>query len=311
MIIVSVVIFCIVLLLYLHVMFHLKVNDDLDVYDLGVVDKDKLEKACNLRQPLKLRCLFPDLKNVLTVESMEKEHSHQTVNVVNVDDNTILPLRFEKALELFNNDETNSYHSADNSDFISLAGLTKLFASSDSYLRPSLAINTKYDLIWSSNGGSTRLNYTLDYRNYYYVTQGKCVIRLFPPGAGPLHCRPDYSRFEFVSPINPFVPHEQYSSALTQCRYTDVFLEEGDMVFVPPYWRHAIKLIDTCCIAVHRYGTIMSNLSIVPHLIRHVLQRHNIFFTPQHVVPTAEKLCDLINDTKIEKQNPPEDTSNE
>ena len=305
MIIVSIVIFCIVLLFYLHVMFHLKVNNDLDVYDLGVVDKDNLEKACNLRQPLKLRCLFPELKEMLTVDAMKRDHGHQTVNVINVEDNSILPLRFEKALDLFNNDEAGSYHSMENSDFINLTGLNKSFASGDDYLKPSLAINTKHDLIWSSNCGSTRLGYTLDYRNYYYVTQGKCVIRLFPPSATQLRCAPDYGRFEFVSPINPFVPNDKYTSVLMHCQYTDVFLEENDMIFVPPYWRHAIKLIDTCCIAVYRYATIMSSLSIAPHLVRHVLQRHNVSFTPEHVVLTAEKLCDPASEVKIEKQDLP------
>ena len=282
-------------------MFHLKVSDDLDVYDLGIIDKDKLEKACNLRQPLKFKCSFPTLKNVSTVDVIKQEHGNQTVNIVNVADNSILPLRLNKAFDLFNNYKANSYHSMENSDFIRITGMSKAFALEDNYLRPSLTINKKYDLIWSSNGGSTRLGYTLDYRNYYYVTQGKCVIRLFPPNNTQLYCTPDYSRFEFISPINPFVPNEKYSSTLMQCRYTDVFLDEDDVLFVPPYWWHAIKLIDTCSIAVYRYGTIMSNISIIPHLIRHTLQRHNIVFTPEHVVPTAKKLEDLIDNTKIEK----------
>ena len=311
MIVVSVVIFCVVLLLYLHIMFHLKVSDDLDVYDLGIIDKNKLETACNLRQPLKFKCLFPALREVLTIEAMERDHSNQTVNVINTDDNSILPLRLKKALDLFNNSKTDAYHSMDNSSFIGLAGLTKAFASGDVHLKPSLTVSTKYDLIWSSNGGSSRLGYTLDYRNYYYVTQGKCVIRLFPPSTEQLNCTPDYSRFEFMSPINPFVPNEKYRSALEQCRYTDVFLEENDTMFIPPYWWHAIKLVDACCLAVHRYSTIMSSLSVAPHLLRHVLQRHSVVFTPAHVIPTAEKLEHSLDSTKIEKHSQRKDTNNE
>jgi hypothetical protein len=311
MIIVSIVIFCIVLLLYLHIMFHLKVSDDLDVYDLGMVDKNKLETACNLRHPLKFKSSFQALKEVLTVDAMKQHHGNQTVNVINTDDNSILPLQLEKALDLFSNSETETYHSMENSDFIDRAGLTKAFASGDDRLKPSLTVSTKYDLIWSSNGGSTRLGYTLDHRNYYHVTQGKCVIRLFPPNTEQLRCTPDYARFEFTSPINPFIPNEKYRPALAQCRYTDVFLEEDDTVFVPPYWWHAVKLVDTCCLAVYRYSTVMSSLSVAPHLLRHVLQRHNVVFTPAHVVPTAKKLEDPADSTKIEEENLPKDAHNE
>lgn len=311
MIILSIVIFCLVLLLYVHVMFHLKVSNSLDVYDLGIVSKDKLEKACNLRQPLKFKCTFPALKNGLVTDVMRENYGSQTVNVVNISDNATLPLQLDKAVKIFKSDKTSGYYSADNRDFIHQTGLLKLFRAENSYLKPTLTTNTNYDVIWSINGGSTCLSYTLYYRNYYYVTQGKCVIRLFPPNSDSLYCNPDYSQLKFVSPINPFIPNEQYKDTLSRCQYTDIFLKEDDIIFIPPYWRYAIKFIDTCSIAVYQYGTLMSNLAIAPHLFRYVLQRHNISFTPKHIVSTAEKLdkAKKVNKAKIEKTSVADNTS--
>jgi hypothetical protein len=45
-------IFCIVLFIYLHVQFHLKTSNDLEVYELDQASKDKLDEICDLRQPV-------------------------------------------------------------------------------------------------------------------------------------------------------------------------------------------------------------------------------------------------------------------
>ena len=42
----------------------------------------------------------------------------------------------------------------------------------------------------------------------------------------------------------------QYKDTLSRCQYTDIFLKEDDTIFIPPYWRYAIKFIDTCSIAL-------------------------------------------------------------
>ena len=48
----TVLIFCIVLFIYIHITFHLKVSDDLEVYEIEQPSKDKLEEICDLRQPV-------------------------------------------------------------------------------------------------------------------------------------------------------------------------------------------------------------------------------------------------------------------
>lgn len=51
-IIVNILIFCIVLFLYLHIYFHLKTSDDLEIYEIDQPSKVKLEEICDLRQPV-------------------------------------------------------------------------------------------------------------------------------------------------------------------------------------------------------------------------------------------------------------------
>ena len=51
----SVVIFCVVLFLYLHITHHLNVSNDLEVYTIERPSKDKLEEICGLKHGKSLR----------------------------------------------------------------------------------------------------------------------------------------------------------------------------------------------------------------------------------------------------------------
>ena len=45
-------IFCLVLFIYLHIQFHLKTSEDLEMYEVEEPSKNKLEEICDLRQPV-------------------------------------------------------------------------------------------------------------------------------------------------------------------------------------------------------------------------------------------------------------------
>ena len=44
----------VVLFIYVHVFFHISTSDDLEVYEIKMPSKDKLEELCDLKQPVKL-----------------------------------------------------------------------------------------------------------------------------------------------------------------------------------------------------------------------------------------------------------------
>jgi hypothetical protein len=53
-IIIDLFIFCLILFFYLHIQFHLKTSDDLEIYEIDQASKDKMEEICDLRQPVLL-----------------------------------------------------------------------------------------------------------------------------------------------------------------------------------------------------------------------------------------------------------------
>ena len=50
-IIIGFFVFCIILFFYLHIHFHLKTSNDLEIYEIEQASKSKLEEICDLRQP--------------------------------------------------------------------------------------------------------------------------------------------------------------------------------------------------------------------------------------------------------------------
>ena len=53
-----ILIFFLVLFFYIHINFHLKTSDDLEIFDIDQPSKEKLEEICDMRQPVLLKFNF-------------------------------------------------------------------------------------------------------------------------------------------------------------------------------------------------------------------------------------------------------------
>ena len=66
---IGVILFCLVLFIYLHINFHWKTGEDLEMYEVDQPSKDKLEEICDIRQPV----LF-DFENQKIMETSNKNY---------------------------------------------------------------------------------------------------------------------------------------------------------------------------------------------------------------------------------------------
>ena len=145
-IIISFFIFCVVLFLYLHIQFHLKTSNELEVYELDDASKDKLEEVCDLRQPVLFN--FDDEKVIETTSKkfiLENYLSFE-VKIRNIHDNDknselYVPLPLDASRKLFDEDKKSCYFSENNSDFLNETGVFKNFKYNDIFLRPYMVSN--------------------------------------------------------------------------------------------------------------------------------------------------------------------------
>ena len=283
-------IFCIILFFYLHVHFHLKTSNDLEIYEIEQASKDKMEEICDLRQPVLFDCDEDTEKITRTTnksylldnypifevkirENMKTKETKETKE----NENLFLPLPLHIASKLFNDDKNATYFSEGNGDFLLETGAQKNMSYNDEFLRPFLVSNCNYDVLMGSANVETPLRYEINYRNYFLVTQGSVKVKLTPPKSGRyLYPIKDYENLEFRSPVNPWDPQTRFRADFDKVKCLEIVLTPGKFLFIPSYWWYSFKFNENTSISSFKYRTYMNNIAISPHIFMYALQNQNV-----------------------------------
>jgi hypothetical protein len=286
-IIFSTLIFCLVLFIYIHVYFHLKKSEDLELYEIDLPSKTKLEEICDIRQPV----VF-DFDNTRLNESCVRGAILDTygafdIKIRNVKDGSeendmniselYIPLAFTSALKVLRDDTDGQYLSENNADFLEETGLNKVFAYNDEFLRPAMVSNCLYDIILASGECKTPFRYEVNYRNYFLVTEGDVQLKLAPPKSTRyLSIVKDYENFEFRSPVNPWQVQPMYRADFDKVKCLEVNVKKGQIIFIPAYWWYSMHFAKDTTVCSFKYLTYMNNVAILPQLAMRFLQRQNV-----------------------------------
>lgn len=308
----AVFIFCVVLFLYLHIQFHLKTSDDLELYEIDYVSKEKLEDICDLRQPTLFPCpLDESVLNAVSKAYLSKHFPSFDIKIKDKSNFTEVPLALSVACKYF---DTNANANADadadvkdkgqgqgqddkgekgqeqdnkdnmkfsegNNEFLQETGSVKHMMYNDSFLRPPLVSNCWYDVMFAAHLFETPFKYELNYRNFYVVTQGTVNLKLAPPKSKKyLFARSDYESFEFVSPVNPWNPsaNPTHAADFEKVKCLNVTLHRGQMIYIPAYWWFSFQFGEDASLACFKYRTYMNNIAISPHIFMYGLQTQNV-----------------------------------
>ena len=283
-------IFCIVLFIYLHIQFHLKTSNDLEVYEVDDASKDKLEELCDVRQPVIFdfecdKIIQTTNKNFLIENYQAFEIKVRNINDVDYNSEIYMPLPLHASVKLFNEDKNGLYYSENNGDFLQETGVIKNMQYNDPFLRPSMLSNCNYDIMMGSENTITPFRYEINYRNFFLVTQGSVQVKLAPPNSSKyLYTVYDYANFEFRSPVNPWAVQAKYIADFDKMKCLDVILQKGQTIHIPAYWWYSIKFGKDTSLSCFHYRTYMNNLAITPYIGMHALQVQNT------KVETAKKI---------------------
>ena len=274
---ITIMVFCLILFLYLHIYYHLKTSDDLEVYTLKSPSKDKLEEICSIRQPVLFQYSNQDIFKQFTLSSLKENQGVFDVQVRKVGDDLYLPILLKEAIGLFVNDKEENYFSEKNHELLQETGLHKVLRNNDYFLRPPMVSSCAYDVCSGSKNSYTPLRYNLNYRNYLCVTEGQVRIKLISPIYSKyLYEIKDYDNFEFKSPINPWDVQKEYVRDFNKVKFIEIDLVPGDIIYIPAYWWYSVKYMDLTCTLMFKYRTYMNTIAISPQLIIRMLQKLNV-----------------------------------
>jgi hypothetical protein len=278
-------VFCIMLFFYLHIQFHLKTSDDLEIYEVEQASKDRIEEICDLRQPVLFDFPTEDAYKMIRTTNKQFLLDNYPAFEVKIRNKTdissetdiCVPLPMHIAMKLFNEDNKASYFSEGNIDFLQETGAVKNMSYNDEFLRPYLVSNCYYDVLFASKNVETPFRYDLNYRNYYMVTQGSLKVKLSPPKSSkylyPIH---DYENFEFKSPVNPWNPQTNYKADFDKMKCLEITLMPGKILYIPAYWWYSFKFDEDTSVSSFKYRTYMNNIAISPKIMLYTLQNQNV-----------------------------------
>lgn len=306
-VILNLLIFCLVLFIYLHVYYHIKTSDDLEVYEIEQPSKDKLEEICDLRQPV----IF-DYPNERLLQSCKRNVIQDTygafdIKIRNVgkdvddEEELYIPLTYTSALSAINEDKDGKYVVENNNDFLEETGMIKTFRYNDAFIRPYMVSNCIYDLTMASSNTKTPFRYNVNYRNYFLVTEGSVKIKLAPPkSARYLYPQNDYENFEFRSPVNPWNVQQQYKPDFDKIKCLEVNLSEGQMIYIPAYWWYSIDYTPSTTVCTFKYRTYMNVVAIMPKLIMRLLQSQNVKRKVAPIIDNTNPVSEPADEVPVE-----------
>jgi hypothetical protein len=249
------IVIAIVVFLYLHILFQLKTNNELEVYEIAF-QKEKLEEVCNLKQPVLFDYEDP------TLDCDTKEYGSFDVTVCDPNYKKTMVI-LEKALAM------KDYALCDNEVFLRDTLLQNQYTNTDLLLRPPLVCTMSYDLWMGSDQYTTRLQYNNQFRNYFVVTKGSITVKMTPPhNTKFLNEIKNLETQEFYSTVNPW-------KEKTKVKFLEIIVPKGKMIFIPPYWWYSIRLEKDACVCIFHYRTIMNVAATLPDLCSGWLQRQN------------------------------------
>ncbi len=281
-IVVSLFVFCAILFFYLHIQFHLKTSDDLEIYEIDNASKERVEEICDLRQPV-LIDLEENGRKIINSTNKQILLDNYPVfevkirNTKDTETDMCVPLQLHMASKLFHEDSNSSYFSEGNMDFLQETGAIKNMSYNDEFLRPYLVSNCYYDVLFGSANVETPFRYDLNYRNYYMVTQGSITVKLSPPKSSKyLYPIQDYENFEFRTPVNPWDPQLKYKADFDKIKCLEIVLYPGKILQIPAYWWYSFKFSENSSVSCFKYRTYMNNVAISPKIFMYALQNQNV-----------------------------------
>ncbi len=320
--IISLLIFCFVVFIYIHMSAEWKKSEDLEVYESPFTTPAHLGEICDVKQPV-IFTFSPDKRPTnqggmvfdklsAFLAKMAQIDKHDACDVLVKDareyrvegapspEPVILPLHSAK--NLVATDTGAKYLAEQNDAFLEESGLAATCASMDWALRPHACIASKYDYVFGSAGAYTPYRYHTHSRMFIAPITGRVRVRLAPwKMSKHLWVQKDYETYEFRSYVDPFSPESLKIKSL------DVDVVPGQMLFVPQYWWYSVKYTKDTTATTFVYNTAINAMANAWDWTQYFLQQSNItrrIVAPAELKPNEIPALDSREPTVVESDEP-------
>ena len=243
-----VIIFICVIVVYIHILFHLKVSNEIDIPHIDITSKDTLEKVGDLRQPFIFeREMNIDINNIDVAED---------VNIKKGNIEVMVPYK-----AMVSAIKKEPYLSYKNKGFLNNSDLLKKIKHS-MFLQPHMTLMSDHDILFGNFGVTTDILRSMNYRNYFCVMDGEIEIKLSPPKS--------------ESVLDGDIPPNIWEDENIKCDVIMLKIKKGSIIHIPAYWWYSIRFKERATVLKLSYITYMNAVSQVPFYLRKLVKSYKI-----------------------------------
>lgn len=294
--IITILIFIILFILYLHLVSHYRKSEDLEIYEMDYIHNKGLNDVCERKQPVlfQMEEIYPEFFEQMAPHLVISS----TINEVKMkdmedywrtpEDVQYIDLKIQTALQLMATDTKSHYITENNNGFVEEGGeMYDLYYGMNRYLKPGFVINTKYDLCMGSKGAVTPLRYHTIYRQFMALTHGRIRVKMTCwKSRKYLYPINDYSEYEFKSPINVWNPQKKYKKEYDKVRFIEFDMTPGYVLHIPSYWWWSIQYLEeNSVVAGFMYNTPLNVVANAGDWAKYYIQQFN---TEHKVAPVLD-----------------------
>ena len=178
-----IIIFLVIVIIYMHIIYHIKTSNKLEVYDIDYTNVQHLNEICDLRQPFTFRCT-------------NNEVDIKKLNIINSNKINII-----KKVKI--TDEKNKILSHNNDLLVKIPNIEEKILNFEHYIKPNFNITSLHDIIITDDDMKTDLSHCYNYRNFFHITEGTVIVRFLPPNnSNKISHYTDYELLEEKSSID-------------------------------------------------------------------------------------------------------------
>ena len=241
-------IFIIVMFLYIHINYHLRVSNEREVHKLHGPLRGYLDDLCAARQPVVFNSPHPSkFGHKLSADNIAQE----SPSIVAIRDGKSLPYKEARQAGVC----TIERRALDRANILvgTAAWLTPL--------EPVGTVTTKHELAHGARGASTNLTQEFSFRHYIMPCDSMVTVKLLAPS---------FSRYtNTITVAHTAFPSQQATGWEWEegNGEIEVMLEPGQALYIPSHWWFAVRF-DSPGILMHfRFVTSMNYIANMRFLI--------------------------------------------
>lgn len=257
------IIFLITVIVYIHIIYHLKTTTDESVYEIDYTNKKNLNEICDLRQPFTFK-----FKSNININKENLDKLNCKFNIIKSTKKEIKNKDTDEKEKSNTPKYVNLIYSEYNNNIINISNINNEIIKLNKYISPEFTLYNKYDIIYSDENIKTPITSNFNYRNFFYITEGNINIKFMSHlHNDKINYNTDYELIQNISEYNIWNNNKKIKTF-------EITATTNDIIYIPPHWWYSIQFNEPTTIIKYHYRSLMNVFAYFPYYIYSYISTH-------------------------------------